>query len=217
MQIVTGDTKVVERGKADGCYITTAGVGRAGPAVDARRAAAQPGDAVLVSGPIGDHGITIMLARGELDIEADLVSDTAPLHELAAALLDAVPRRRAARCATPPAAAWRPSSTRSRVASRSRSCVDEAAVPVRPEVAARASCSASTRCTWPARAAWSRSSPPTGRRRAGGAAVATRSAPAPPSSAGSATTRPAWCCSSTAFGGTRIVDLLVGDPLPRIC
>ena len=68
-------------------------------------ATAQPGDAVLVSGPIGDHGITIMLARGELDIEADLVSDTAPLNGLVAALL-ARPRA-CARCATPPAAASR--------------------------------------------------------------------------------------------------------------
>ena len=73
MQIVTGDTKVVQRGKADGCYITTAGVGTLDRPVRLGAAAREPGDVVLVSGPIGDHGITVMLARGELDIEADLV------------------------------------------------------------------------------------------------------------------------------------------------
>ena len=72
VQIVTGDTKVVQRGKADGCYINTAGVGVIERDTALGVAPAQPGDAVIVSGPIGDHGITIMLARGELDIEADI-------------------------------------------------------------------------------------------------------------------------------------------------
>src|ERR1700678_3943547 len=82
VQIVTGDTKVVEKGKADGCYINTAGVGLIERDVTLGVAAARPGDAVIVSGPIGDHGVTIMLARGELDIEADVRSDTAPLKSL---------------------------------------------------------------------------------------------------------------------------------------
>ena len=107
----------------------------AGPAGDAvapqRR---RPGDVVLVSGPIGDHGITIMLARGELDIEADIVSDTAPLHELIAALLDAVPDGVRLPARRHPRAAWRRSATRSRVASQVAVVLDERAVPVRPEV-----------------------------------------------------------------------------------
>src|SRR5499426_1099685 len=89
--VVTGDTKVVQRGKADGCYINTAGVGLIERDVTLGVANARPGDAIIVSGPIGDHGITIMLARGELDIEADVSSDTAPLNGLIAGLLDAVP------------------------------------------------------------------------------------------------------------------------------
>src|SRR5437879_1428306 len=100
VHVVTGDTKVVQKGKADGCYVNTAGVGvfeRDGALGVAR---AQPGDAIIVSGPIGDHGITIMLARGELDIEADIGSDTAPLNGLVADLLDAVPGVRAMRDAT---------------------------------------------------------------------------------------------------------------------
>src|SRR4029077_13101037 len=100
VQIVTGDTKVVERGKADGCYINTAGVGLIERDVSLGVAQAQPGDAIIVSGPIGDHGIMIMLARGELDIEADICSDTAPLNGLVAGLLDAVPGVRAMRDAT---------------------------------------------------------------------------------------------------------------------
>src|SRR5262244_626887 len=100
VQVVTGDTKVVQRGKADGCYINTAGVGLMERDVTLGVAKARPGDAIIVSGPIGDHGITIMLARGELDIEADVSSDTAPLNGLVASLLDAVPDVRAMRDAT---------------------------------------------------------------------------------------------------------------------
>src|SRR5215469_9147344 len=98
VQVVTGDTKVVERGKADGCYINTAGIGLVER--DLGLVQTRPGDAIIVSGPIGDHGVTIMLARGELDIEADICSDTAPLNGLVAGLLDAVPGVRALRDAT---------------------------------------------------------------------------------------------------------------------
>jgi len=74
--IAGGDTKVVEHGKADGMYITTAGIGRPIPAISLSAKSVRPGDQVILSGPIGDHGITILLARGELDLEADLRSDT---------------------------------------------------------------------------------------------------------------------------------------------
>jgi hydrogenase expression/formation protein HypE len=87
--IVTGDTKVVQRGKADGLYITTSGVGQLTDEVALAPELVRDGDKVLVSGTIGDHGVAIMLARGELDIEADVRSDTQPLWPLAAALLDA--------------------------------------------------------------------------------------------------------------------------------
>ncbi len=84
--MVGGDTKVVERGKADGMYITTAGIGSPilGVNIDARTV--RPGDRVLISGPIGDHGITILLARGELDLEADLCSDTRSVLPMVEAL-----------------------------------------------------------------------------------------------------------------------------------
>jgi hydrogenase expression/formation protein HypE len=91
VEIVTGDTKVVERGKADGCYINTAGVGVFERAIDLSAASIRPGDSVIVSGPIGDHGVTVMLARGELELEADIRSDTAPLNGLIDVLLTTVP------------------------------------------------------------------------------------------------------------------------------
>ncbi|HEU0089812.1 MAG TPA: hydrogenase expression/formation protein HypE, partial [Pseudonocardiaceae bacterium] len=90
VSIVTGDTKVVQRGKADGCYINTAGVGMITGDLMLGAATVRPGDVVIVSGPVGEHGMTVMLARGELDIDADLVSDTAPVHGLVRGLLDAV-------------------------------------------------------------------------------------------------------------------------------
>ena len=134
VSIVTGDTKVVGRGKADGLFVTTAGVGvRERPTVlDA--AAARPGDVVLVSGPIGDHGVTILIARGELDIDADLASDTAPLHELAAAVLDAGGDGvRVLRDATRGGVATILNEIA--VASDVAVVVDETTIPVRPEVA----------------------------------------------------------------------------------
>ena len=102
--IATGDTKVVERGKADGVYINTTGVGLLEHGSSWARAAIRPGDRVLVSGTIGDHGMAIMIARGELELEVDLESDTAPLHGLVGGLLDAAGGACAA-CATPRAAA----------------------------------------------------------------------------------------------------------------
>ncbi len=89
MQIVTGDTKVVERGHGDGCYINTAGMGvlREGIAVGPHRA--QPGDAILVSGTIGDHGMAIMSVREGLEFESQIRSDCAALNGMIAAVLDA--------------------------------------------------------------------------------------------------------------------------------
>ena len=89
VSIAGGDTKVVEHGKADGMYITTTGIGRLIPGVNIDPASVRPGDKVLLSGPVGDHGITILLARGELDLEADLSSDTRSVLPLVEALVRA--------------------------------------------------------------------------------------------------------------------------------
>ena len=89
VEIVAGDTKVVQRGKADGVYINTTGVGLIPTGIEIGGALAQPGDVVILSGPIGDHGIAVLSARGELDFEAEVQSDIAPLNHLIAAMLDA--------------------------------------------------------------------------------------------------------------------------------
>jgi hydrogenase expression/formation protein HypE len=86
--VVTGDTKVVERGKGDGVFITTTGVGVVAPGNELSGRNAQPGDAILVSGTLGDHGMAIMAVRESLGFESPIVSDTAALHGLIAALRD---------------------------------------------------------------------------------------------------------------------------------
>lgn len=215
VQIVTGDTKVVQKGKADGCYINTAGVGVISREVTLGVANAQPGDAIIVSGPIGDHGVTIMLARGELDIEADLRSDTAALNGLVAYLLDAVPRTRALRDATRGGVA----TILNEIAKAADVgvLVNESDIPVRAEVRGASellgidpmyvACEGRLVAVVPGEFADT-------------AVAAMRAHPLGGQSAiiGHVTgTQPGLVQLRTAFGGTRIVDLLVGDPLPRIC
>jgi hydrogenase expression/formation protein HypE len=89
VQIVAGDTKVVERGKADGLFINTTGLGVLPTGVDINGANASAGDVVLISGTIGDHGIAVLNARGELGIESHLESDVAPLNQMIARMMDA--------------------------------------------------------------------------------------------------------------------------------
>ncbi len=88
IQIVAGDTKVVQRGKADGLFINTTGVGMLQLGLEIGGARARPGDAVILSGPIGDHGIAVLAARGELGFETDVKSDVAPLNHLVASILE---------------------------------------------------------------------------------------------------------------------------------
>jgi hydrogenase expression/formation protein HypE len=215
VSIVTGDTKVVQRGKADGCYINTAGIGLISGDVALGVAHAQPGDAIIVSGPIGDHGVTIMLARGELDIEADVSSDTAPLNGLVSSLLAAVPGVRAMRDATRGGVA-----TILNEIARAADVgvlVSEDAIPVRNEVRGACellgidpmyvACEGRLIAVVPG----------------GSAEAAVGALRGHPLGAEAAVIgevvgeQPGIVRLKTAFGGTRIVDLLVGDPLPRIC
>jgi hydrogenase expression/formation protein HypE len=215
VSVVTGDTKVVQKGKADGCYISTAGVGLIERDGTLGVATARPGDAIIVSGPVGDHGITIMLARGELDIEADVISDTAPLNGLAAALLDAVPGTRAMRDATRGGVATILNEI-AKAADVGVLAVEDD-IPVRAEV--RGACELLgidpmyVACEGRLVAVVPGSD-------AGRALAALRAHPLGEQAAviGQLTEQqPGMVRLRTAFGGTRIVDLLVGDPLPRIC
>jgi len=215
VQIVTGDTKVVERGKADGCYINTAGIGVLDRPVSLSAARARPGDAVLVSGPIGDHGVTIMLARGELDIEADVISDTAPLADLIGGLLDACDGVRCLRDATRGGVA----TILNEVAAASDVAVvvNEATIPVRTEV--RGACEILgidplyVACEGRLVAVVDGA-------QADAALAALRSHPLGADAAIIGSIKqdpPSLVLLKTEFGGTRIVDMLIGDPLPRIC
>jgi hydrogenase expression/formation protein HypE len=216
VQIVTGDTKVVERGKADGLYINTAGVGVLEREVVLSAAAARPGDVVLVSGPIGDHGITVMLARGELDISADIVSDSAPLHEISAGLLDAAGDGvRLLRDATRGGVA----TICNEVATAAQVAVvlDEASLPVRPVVNGASELLGIDPLYV---ACEGRLVAVVAPDRADAALAALRAHPLGEGAAAIGTIKddpPGLVLLRTAFGGTRIVDLLVGDPLPRIC
>jgi hydrogenase expression/formation protein HypE len=91
VQLVTGDTKVVDRGKADGIFINTSGLGLIPDGIDIRPSRAQPGDAILISGPIAEHGIAIMSVRESLEFESEISSDSAPLNGLVEAILAAGP------------------------------------------------------------------------------------------------------------------------------
>lgn len=95
--VVTGDTKVVEKGKGDGVFITTTGLGVVPEGVDVSGDRARPGDAILVSGTMGDHGVAIMSLRENLEFETTIASDTAALHGLVAAMVAAVPEVRCLR------------------------------------------------------------------------------------------------------------------------
>jgi hydrogenase expression/formation protein HypE len=215
VQVITGDTKVVERGKADGCFINTAGIGVVQAPPGLGIANVKPGDAVIVSGPIGEHGITIMLARGELDIESDAESDTAALHGLVAALLEAVPNVRAMRDATRGGVA----TILNEIARSAHVAVvvDEKLVPVRDEVRGASELLGIdplyVACEGRIVVVVDPADTDT-------ALSAMRAHPLGESSAviGHVGDDPSGLVLlNTTFGGTRIVDLLVGDPLPRIC
>jgi hydrogenase expression/formation protein HypE len=216
VKIAGGDTKVVEHGKADGMYITTTGVGRPIPGVKVDPRSVRPGDKVLLSGPIGDHGITILLARGELDLEADLRSDTRSVLPLVQAL--------AHECA--PDIRWMRDPTRGGAATAlnelARDCglgivLFEEQVPIHDAV--RGACELLgldplhianegqfLAIIAPEYAA---------------AALRALQMTAGGEDAqiiGEVRDQPAGAVlETTRYGGSRIVDMLVGDPLPRIC
>lgn len=213
--IVTGDTKVVDRGAADGLYVTTAGIGLI-PA--GRRLGAdlvERGDRILISGTIADHGMAVMLARGDLALEADLKSDTAPVTELVEALFAAAPSTR-----------WLRDPTRGGVGTVCNELahdaglaviLDESALPIDPAVSGACDLlgidplyvanEGKLLAVVPAR-------------EADAALEALRGHPLGADAAliGDIRTEPEGIVVlRTSFGGTRIVDMLVGDPLPRIC
>ena len=216
--IVTGDTKVVPRGKADRLFINTSGIGLVAEGVSLSAARVRPGDRVLLSGSIGDHGMAVMLAREALEIEADIRSDSAPLHRLVADVLAAAPGdARASRIRR--VAAWPRALNEMARQAGVAIAIDERRVPVRADVRARLRDarpgSAAHRQRGKAHRDRARRMRPT--RALDAMRVAPARARRGDHRRGAATSPRTWCCLKTEVGGSRVLDMLVGDPLPRIC
>lgn len=214
--VVAGDTKVVERGKGDGVFVTTTGVGLVEPGRELSPQRVVPGDRVLVSGTIGDHGIAVLVARGGLELETDLESDTAPLNGLVETLLAAVG----------PGVRWLRDPTRGGVATTLNELaldadlavvLDESALPVHAAVAGACEIlgldalyvanEGKLVAVVAAELADVALAALRGHELGAAAAIVgeIRASPA------------GMVFLETVFGGSRVVDMLVGDPLPRIC
>jgi len=215
VRIVTGDTKVVERGHGDGCYINTAGVGVLPDGVDLSGSHCRPGDIVLLSGTLGDHGIAVISTREGLEFSTDIRTDAAPLNHIVRAVIDAAPDVRCFRDPTRGGLA----STLNELASASgvSITVEETDVPVNDQVRGASEMlgydvfqvanEGKMVAVVPAE-------------QAEAALVAMQNAPYGAEAAviGTVAESPAGkVYVRTAFGATRIMDMLVGEQLPRIC
>ena len=213
--VATGDTKVVERGKADGLFVNTAGIGLVASGVRLGAENVRLGDRVLVSGTLGDHGMAVMIARGELQLEVELSSDTAPVHELTASLLELGESVR-----------WLRDPTRGGLATSLNElardaglavALEERALPLRPEVVGACEILGIDPLyvanEGKVVAVVAPEAADEALRRLHGHELGDEAA-----IVGEVRAQPAGLVVlETAFGGSRIVDMLVGDPLPRIC
>ena len=215
VRIVTGDTKVVERGHGDGCYINTAGVGVLPEGVDLSGSHCRPGDVVLLSGTLGDHGIAVISTREGLSFSTDIRTDAAPLNTLVAAVLEAAPDVRCFRDPTRGGLA----STLNELAGASgvSITVEEPDVPVHDQV--RGACEMLGYDVFQvANEGKMVAIVPSGQAEA--ALAAMKAAPYGEDAAviGVVAESPAGkVYVRTSFGATRIMDMLVGEQLPRIC
>jgi hydrogenase expression/formation protein HypE len=216
IEVVGGDTKVVEHGKADGMYITTAGIGLADPRAALGPSSVRPGDQILLSGHIGDHGCTVLLARGQVDLDATIVSDTRSVWPFIDRVLDVAG----------PHVRWMRDATRGGVATvlnelardTHLACVlDENRVPVRDEVRGVCELLGLDPLHIANEGQFVAIVAPAG---AGAAVAAIRSLPGGEAAdiVGDIRETPAGMTIAVpSYGGARVIDMLVGDPLPRIC
>ncbi len=215
IEIVTGDTKVVERGKADGLFITTSGIGIVPRGIEVSSALARPGDVVLINGGIGEHGLAILSRREGIDFGSDLQSDTAPLSNLTVPLLSQVKTVRAMRDATRGGLA----AILNEIAVDSKVCIrlEEEAIPVSERV--KRACELMGYDPLHI-ANEGKFVAVVGSEEAEKALAIMRAHPLGAGAAriGEIVPSPAGCVIlKTVFGGERVVDIPYGDLLPRIC
>jgi len=215
VSIVTGDTKVVERGKGDGVFINTTGIGVIPEGIQLSGDRARPGDSILLSGTLGDHGVAVMSQRADLDFETTLQSDSAALHELVAAMIAAAPGLRCLRDPTRGglAATLNELAAQSGVGMHLR----EAAIPVRPEVAAACELLGLDPLYVANEGKLIAVCPPEDVERV---LAVMRAHPLGAAAAliGTVQEDPHhFVTMETIFGGNRLVDWLSGEQLPRIC
>ncbi|MDG4595711.1 MAG: hydrogenase expression/formation protein HypE [Candidatus Contendobacter sp.] len=213
--IVTGDTKVVERGKGDGVFINTTGIGVIPDGVQLSGDRARPGDLILLSGSIGDHGVAVMSQRAGLEFETTLQSDSAALHELVAAMVAAAPGLRCLRDPTRGGLA----TTLNEIAVQSGVGIvlREAAIPIKPGVAAACELLGLDPLYVANEGKLVAICPPEDAERA---LAAMRPHPLAAAAAVIGTVREDphhFVTMETTFGGNRLVDWLSGEQLPRIC
>ena len=215
VRIVTGDTKVVERGSADRIFVTTSGVGVIPPGRDLNAEAIRPDDIAIVNGVLGDHGAAILAARGDLALSADIESDCQSLSALMEATLAAAPGTRAARDATRGGLA----SSLNEMAEAAGVTVeiDEDHLPLRAEVKGMCELLGLDPLYLANEGTLVLFVPED---EAEAALAAMRATPAGRNAMAIGRAMPAGTMPvvmKTSFGGTRIVDMLVGEQLPRIC
>ena len=215
VQIVTGDTKVVHKGAADKLFINTAGVGIIPAGIDIASHRARPGDAILINGFIGDHGAAIADARGDMGLESHIESDCQPLNDLIQTMLAACPDIHCLRDATRGGVA----TVLNEFAEASKVCIrlDETQLPVRPEVRGLSEILGLDPLYLANEGKLVAIVPGD---HADAVLTAMRAHPAGEHSAivGHVAESPAaTVILETGFGGERIVDMLVGEQLPRIC
>jgi len=215
VNVVTGDTKVVNRGAADRLFINTAGIGVIAAGVNILATRARPGDVIIVNGTLGDHGVAILVARNELELQSDIASDCQPLHGLVQAMIAACPDLHCLRDATRGglATVLNEFAAGSKVSLR----LHERALPIKPEV--RGACEMlGLDVLYMANEGKLAAVVP--RESADAVLAAMRAHPAGAESAivGEVLAEPAGhVILNTLFGGERVVDMLVGEQLPRIC
>ena len=219
--VVTGDTKVVQKGGADRLFIHTAGIGVVESDVRISAARAQVCDKVILSGTIGDHGTTIMIARGELELETDIKSDSAPLHSLVREMLEEAARAseaNAVHCLRDPTRGG-VAATLNEIALASEVCIEieEARIPVREEV--KGACEIlGLDPLYVANEGKLIALVGTDAADAVVARMKTHEYGREACIIGEVKAEPQGIVAMrTGFGGTRIVDMLVGEQLPRIC